>query len=199
MQQQSKFWLPWNSISNEIFYNQRLILSMPIDVPLTWQISKIENTTPRGIIQATLYQDVFNPKTDYIDKSDPNHWRMYADYYKYPATPEVDETESQQPIVPKGSCIVSSTTALFKVGGSYKTLTATFYDENGEEMQASDYAWTFTMGDGSEAPVETKESTADNKIKVKFVGDESYVGQNIIAACTASGITGEESFDVVFM
>ena len=81
---QSKFWLPWNSISNEIFYNQRVILSMPMDIPICWQISKVENTTPKGVVQLTLYQEPFNPKTDYIDKSDPNHWRMYADYYQYP-------------------------------------------------------------------------------------------------------------------
>lgn len=199
MENQSKFWLPWNSISKEIFYNQRIILSMPMDVPLTWQISKVENTTPRGVVQFALYQDTYNPKTDYIDKSDPDHWRMYADYYKFPAIPEVDETESQEVIAPIGSCVVSSTTAHFKVGGTYKTLAAVFYDENGEEITVSDYIWSFRMEDGSEAPVETKEATDENKIKVKFVGDESYVGQNIIAACTASGITGQESFDVIFM
>ena len=196
---QSKIWLPWNSVTNELFYNQRVILSMPMDVPLTWQISKVENTIPRGIVSLSLYQDQFNPKTDYIDKSDPDHWRMYADYYKFPSLPQPDDSESQQKETPKGSCVVSSTTALFKVGGTWKTLTATFYDENGELVQMSDCVWQFRMGDGTVAPVETAESNANNKIKVKFVGDESYVGQNIIAVCTASGITGEESFDVIFM
>lgn len=148
---QSKFWLPWNSISNEIFYNQRIILSMPMDVPLTWQISKIENTIPRGIVQTTLYQDTFNPKTDFIDKSDPEHWRMYADYYKFPAEPEVDETESQVVEPPKGSGKVTSTTALFKIGGTWKTLTANFYDEEGIEIVPDSYTWTFRLGDGTDA------------------------------------------------
>ena len=61
-----------------------------MDIPLAWQISKIDNTKPKGIIAINLYQDQFNSKTDYVDKSDPNHWRMYADYYKFPAEPEID-------------------------------------------------------------------------------------------------------------
>lgn len=201
MENQTKFWLPWNSISNEIFYNQRVILSMPMDVPLTWQISKVENTIPRGVNQITLYQDTFNPKTDYVDKSDPNHWRMYADYNKFPSVPEVDEMESQADIVPLGSCVVSSTTALFKVGGTWKTLTATLFNEDGEEITSDVYTWSFKMGDGTDATslVDTKEATSANKIKAKFLGDESYVGQQLIVVCTASGITGEESFDVIFM
>ena len=201
MEMQSKFWLPWNSISNEIFYNQRIILSMPMEVPLTWQISKIENTTPRGVVMITIYQDTFNPKTDYIDKSDPNHWRMYADYYKFPAEPEKDDSESQQEIIPLGSCVVSSTTALFKIGGTWKTLTATLYNEEGQEITSDEYIWSFTLDDGTDATslVETKQATAQNKVKVKFLGDESYVGRQLIAVCTASGITGEESFDVIFM
>ena len=200
-QNQSKFVLPWNSISNEIFYNQRIILSMPMDIPLAWQISKIDNTKPKGIIAINLYQDQFNSKTDYVDKSDPNHWRMYADYYKFPAEPEIDQAESQAEIIPSGSCVVSSTTALFKVGGTWKTLTATFYNDSGEEITPESYTWSFRMGGGTDATnlVETKAATDDNKIKVKFLGDESYVGQQLIAACSASGITGEESFDVIFM
>ena len=201
MENQTKFWLPWNSVSNEIFYNQRVILSMPMDVPITWQISKVENTIPKGVVSLALYQDTFNPKTDYVDKSDPNHWRMYADYYKFPAEPEVDNAESQEEIVPSGSCVVSSTTALFKVGGTWKTLTATLFDEDGTEIMSENYVWSFRMGDGTDATnlVETKAATADNKIKVKFLGDESYVGQQLIATCTANGITGEESFDVIFV
>ena len=201
MEMQSKFWLPWNSISNEIFYNQRIILSMPMEIPLTWQISKIENTTPRGVVMITIYQDTFNPKTDYIDKSEPTHWRMYADYYKFPAEPETDESQSQVEEPPKGSGTVTSTTALFKIGGTWKTLTANFYNEDGEEIVPDSYAWAFRMGDGTDATflVETKESTSNNKIKVKFLGDESYVGKQLIATCLASGITGEESFDIIFM
>jgi hypothetical protein len=200
---QTKFWLPWNSVSNEIFYNQRVILSMPMDVPITWQISKVENTTPRGVVQLTLYQDTFNPKTDYVDKSDPDHWRMYADFFKFPATPEADDSESQEPIMPLGSVVVSSTTALFKIGGGYKTLTATYFTEEGAEIPAQSYSWSFRMDDGTEAEVETKPGATDNKIKVKFLGDDSYVGRRIIATCTAtvedSEVQGEESFDIIFM
>lgn len=202
-QNQSKIVLPWNSVSNELFYNQRVILSMPMDIPLTWQISKVENTVPRGVVGINLYQDQFNPKTDYIDKSDPDHWRMYADYYQFPATPETDDSESQEPIVPIGSVVVSSTTALFKIGGAFKTLTATYFTEEGEEIPADSYNWSFRMDDGTEAEVETKSGAADNKIKVKFLGDESYVGRRIIATCTVSvensEVQGEESFDVIFM
>jgi hypothetical protein len=174
-----------------------------MDIPLTWQISKVENTKPRGVVSISLYQDQFNPKTDYIDKSDPYHWRMYADWFKFPATPETDDSESQEPIMPLGSVVVSSTTALFKIGGGYKTLTATYFTEEGAEIPAQSYSWSFRMDDGTEAEVETKPGATDNKIKVKFLGDDSYVGRRIIATCTAtvedSEVQGEESFDIIFM
>lgn len=201
MQSQSKLWLPWNSVSNEIFYNQRIILSMPMDVPLTWQISKIENTTPMGIVMCTLYQDTYNPKTDYIDKSDPSHWRMYADYYKLPSAP-VDIQDEYSEDKPKGSLEIKSATNVVKINGGWKTLTAEVYDDQGTMVDTSDqFDWSFEFGDGSDISdlVSSEESTAENKIKIKFIGDESYVGKQLIATCTASGLTGKQSFDIIIM
>jgi hypothetical protein len=76
---------------------------------------------------------------------------MYADYYKFPAEPEVDEAESQVVEPPKGSGKVTSSTALFKIGGTWKTLTANFYDEDGVEITPDSYTWTFRLGDGTDA------------------------------------------------
>lgn len=201
MQMQTKFWLPWNDVSNEIFYNQRVILSMPMDVPLTWQISKVENTTPRGVNQLTLYQDVFNPKTDYIDKSDPDHWRMYADYYKLPSEPVKVQDEYSQD-TPYGSMAITSATNVVKINGGWKTLTANIYNNQGVLTETSEqYDWSFTFGDDTDATalITIAESTAENKIKIKFIGDESYVGRQLVAVCTASGLTGRQSFDIVIM
>lgn len=203
MESQSRFWLPWNPISREIFYNQRIILSMPMDIPLCWQISKAQNTEPRGVLMLTLYQDTYNPVTDYIDKTDPDHWRMYADYYKFPATPEFSENEETEN-TPTGELRISSNTALVKIGGSYKTLTAMVYDENSEDITSnySSFSWSFALGDGTDATdlVTTSEVPGSaNKIKVKFLGDDSYVGQRLIATCTADDLTDEHSFDILFM
>ena len=80
-------------------------------------------------------------------------------------------------------------------------MTATLFSEDGTEITSDNYVWSFKLGDGTDATslVETKTAAADNKIKVKFLGDESYVGKHLIATCSSQGITGEESFDVVFM
>lgn len=176
---------------------------MPMEVPLCWQISKAQNTEPRGVLMCTLFQDTYNPVTDYIDKTNPDHWRMYADYYKFPATPEFSENEETEN-TPTGELRISSNTALVKIGGSYKTLTATIYNENSEEITSdySSFSWSFALGDGTDATdlVATSEIPGSaNKIKVKFLGDESYVGQRLVATCTADDLTDEHSFDILFM
>ena len=98
----------------------------------------------------------------------------------------------------------ATNTALVKIGGSYKTLTATVYDENSEDITSnySSFSWSFALGDGTDATdiVTTLEIPGSvNKIKVKFLGDESYLGQQLVATCSADDLTDQQSFDILFM
>ena len=78
IENQNMAWLPMNSITEKVYYthsddknsNQRIVMSAPIDVPIVWKISKVETTQPFWSSKLTLYQDVWKPFADYIDKED---------------------------------------------------------------------------------------------------------------------------------
>lgn len=85
---QKKIWMPLNSITEKIWYNDdenktmRLIVSAKTEKPLVWSITKIENHDPVGIQKLTLYQNFFNPRKDYIEHDENGYIvAMYADYY----------------------------------------------------------------------------------------------------------------------
>lgn len=78
--------------------------------PTAWEVSKIEDLSPRGITIVTLKQDVFNENID-------NKELMIADYYKSNITPEdQDDIATHQHMTIKYSMAPT-----VKVGGSYKT------------------------------------------------------------------------------
>jgi len=43
-----------NEISATIFYNQRLIISAPINEPLAWRLTKVEDVSPKGVRRLTF-------------------------------------------------------------------------------------------------------------------------------------------------
>jgi hypothetical protein len=125
-----KILLPMNNISEKIFYttningtikNQRMILSALTPNPTTWQVSKIDTSKPFGLIEVTLYQDFFNPNTDYVNLETGE---MYADYYMSSIAPTESTANSSI------SCDITSTTNTIKVEGSYKLLTSIFYNNS---------------------------------------------------------------------
>lgn len=195
---QSKIWLPWNYISAELYYNQRIIVSMPIDEPLTWQISKIENTIPKGIQYVTLYQDKFNQHTDKIwypmDSGNPfpGQYTMLADYAELPDVPVIeDDSHTPVNINMKLSC---GSTQIY-VGGS-KVITALCMAE-GEDVSADiTYTWTYEI-DGVDASALIKQTASDkpNKVKITFVGDEDYGSKELIVKCVGTDSNGNTAED----
>lgn len=194
---QSKIWLPWNYISAELYYNQRIILSMPIDEPLTWQISKIENTIPRGIQYVTLYQDKFNQHTDKVwypkDEGNPlpGQYTMLADYYEVPDKPVTDDSKP-----------ISDTTLTLSCGsthiyvGASKIVTATCTNGDEDVSANMSYTWSYEI-DGADASALIKETAVEksNKIKITFVGDEEYSFKELIVKCEATDGDGNTLTD----
>ena len=79
--------------------------------PIAWEVSKIEDTLPPGIIQITITQDLFDPEKD-------NKELMIADYYKSKIIPQDSESTEFKKEEYKITYSISPT---LKVGGSYKT------------------------------------------------------------------------------
>jgi hypothetical protein len=114
-------WVPTNVSTQTIGYNQRFLISDVGRTPaLCYEVSKISDTSPIGLIKFSLVQTLFNENTDNVDL-------MIADYW----------TSSVEPIEPDistelaGTAVItySGTAATVKVGGSYKTFTPAFGGE----------------------------------------------------------------------
>ena len=85
-----------------------------------------------------------------------------------------------------------------KVGGSAKTFTVTYYDYNNEELP--DYTignWLFEI-DGTVVPDDLLTLTPlENKIKVKFLGDDSYIGKILTVKNTSENAVAELQIEII--
>lgn len=106
---QTQILLPSTPLTQTITYNMRFLISDNQINPIAWEVSKIEDTSPKGVTFITLKQDVFNPNRD-------NKELMIADYYKSNIIPDEED------VIPDSEDIKIkySSSATIKVGGSYK-------------------------------------------------------------------------------
>ena len=186
-----KIWIPINPITEQLSYieenkNKRLVLSALIKKPHVWQISKVENTKPLGIIKITLDQDSWDEHTDYVNLETGE---MYADYYTSDITP-TDPTEPT-PTPSSNYSTITASTSTIKIGGSYKTLTATVFDESGTDItdtySDADFEWYCSV-DGTDLTENTDiitwlDCTTFNKKKIKFSNDRSYLEKILEVKC----------------
>ena len=190
-----------NDISSTIFYNQRLIISAPIPEPVAWRVTKVEDVSPKGIRRLTFAQDIWDQHKDYIERDiDGNVVGMYADYYISNINPEMYSPDKDQPI--SSSTVTSTITCSgkpqFKIGGSAKTFTVTYYDENNEVIQDHEPGiWRFFI-DHQRVPEELLTLSEDGvKIKVKFLGDDSYIGKILTVTNAQADATASMQVEII--
>lgn len=200
---QKILWLPMTSETANIFYDLRMCISEPREEPLVWHVSKVEDMDTKGVLILTAAQDRFDEHTDYIEKDDEGRvigqWASYWD---------INDNPAEDPELPPSTtyCTIthSGTAAEIKTGGSYKKLTVTFYDTDGETTFQPG-TWSFTV-DGvdisSLLTIKTKvddPSLADNQIKIKFAKDDSYIGKNLEVKfeATTTGIKDTQLINIV--
>lgn len=202
-----KIWIPMNKFTEHLGYitgenkNQRIILSALIDKPLVWQVSKVENTKPLGLIKITLDQDSWDEHTDYVNLETGE---MFADYYDSEITP-TDPTEPT-PTPSSNYGKITASTSTVKVGGSYKTLTLKLYDANGNEItdNYSDavFDWTCSITNGDETTILTDKvawlkGASFNQKKIKFPDDRQYLNQLLDVKCSVDGIETTAQFELI--
>ena len=215
VENQFKAILPLNPITEKVFYindanqNQRLIISAMTENPRTWKVSKCEDMLMGdfGLMRLTFVQEAFNEAIDFVDYYAVNPdgtkdvYAMYANYYESTVLPEeYTNIESQS-----DTCVLSASTNTIKVGGSYKTITATFYDSYGVDitslytpnMNASN--WTFYI-DNNEIEsgdlITVLEQVDANKIKVRFSNNADYLTKVLVVQCVCGGIVGKLSLEI---
>lgn len=163
--------------------------------PIVWQISKVENHAPKGLQKITFYQVKYNDKTDFVDFESGE---MYADYYQYntEATEEISDSKQNR-------CELNTSTNIIKIGGGYKTITATLFDIDGIEIPVDEYSdepnWEFLID--SEIISDTElisfiQTTDLNKVKVKFNGNKTYINKELLITCSIGDATGTLSLNI---
>lgn len=184
---QQKILLPLNHDTEHLYYGQRVIYDNKVQTePRTWVISKVNRTQSNGIVLFTMAQDQFNEHTDYIERDEYGKIiGMWADYFKSGITP-TSSNEYQPKIY--SEITYTGVTPQLKVGGSYKKFTVSFFDD-GEPIDFRDGEWSYSI-DGIDAKELVQElrsiDTEENQIKIKFLGNDSYIGQNIVISYTSS-------------
>ena len=208
---QTKIWLGLNSITEKFWYNDdrektmRLIVSAPTENPIVWSVTKCENFKPIGIQKLTLYQDYYDPNTDYLEKDDNgNIIAMYADYYDFTIEPTDPDIPSHTPSTIYGK--ITASTSTIKVGGSYKTLTLKLFDSSGEDITSNYSSATFDWSCSTTEEDKTKNLTdvvawlngkEFNQKKIKFPDNRNYLGKVLDVKCIVDNIKTVEHFELV--
>ena len=87
---------------------------------MCYEVSKISDTSPIGLIKFSLVQTLFNENTDNVDL-------MIADYWTSSVEPVEPDIATE--LAGTATIAYSGTSATLKVGGSYKTFTPAFSGE----------------------------------------------------------------------
>ena len=208
---QDKFYIPWNPITSGLRHDTRLCISMLQKEPWTYIVTKVNNTTPKGIITFTVKQDRYEPEHDYV-QLDPNaddYGDMYPDLFESDvSTCTNDNFDCVDLKYSQYTLIIDAPNNKIKLGYS-KVLTAKIYDaENNdvtEMFKGSECIWNFKLENMN--LVRKKLIVIDedynlkdnNKFKCKFMfdGDEQYLQSNITATCQIEDMFADISLDVV--
>ena len=180
-------WVPTNVSTQTIGYNQRFLISDVDRKPaLCYEVSKISDTSPVGLIKFSLSQTTFNEETDNVDLMIVDYWASHIE----PIEPDV-ETELSS----TAAITFSGISATIKVGGSYKTFTPAF---SGEGVVVDKWLVSDENGDIS-ADTENYIIEHDGeKLKLKVAQNYNLIGTVLIVQVVGSdGSTAEVSVEVI--
>lgn len=179
-------WMPTTSDSAMIGYDQRFLISDERrTTPLAWEVSKIEDTQPFGIIKLKMKQTTF-------DESHDNADLMLAGYYATSVEPI--EPDIEQELSGTATISYSGTKPTIKVGGSAKIFTPVFSVEGTTVTQ-----WLVSdeNGDISGNTNYTIERDGEN-LKLKVALNYNLIGTVLIVQVVGSdGSTAEVSVEVI--
>ena len=180
-----------------LFYNRRMIVDTKVSSePRAWLVSKVNRITPNGICRVTLAQDTFDQHNDYVEKDENgNIVGMWANYFNNNVEPTPIVPDEISGVTAKITC---SGKPQFRIGGSPKTFTVTYYDDENQEItDHSVGSWALSI-DGTTVPDAVVELTLiDNKVKVKFLGDDSYIGKILTIKNISEDVTASLDVEII--
>lgn len=179
-------WLPTTDDSMTIGYNQRFLISDKRRfTPLAWEVSKIEDTQPFGIVKLKMKQTTFDPAHD-------NTELMLANYYDGSIEPADTSVEQE----PSAATIInySGTTATVKVGGSWKTFTPVF----GQDGVTVDKWLVSANGEDVSNNTNYIIERDEEKLKLKVSKNYNLIGTILVVKVVGTdGVVAELKMEVV--
>lgn len=198
---QRKAILPMNEISATIFYDTRIVLSAPIDEPITWRCTKVEQISPKGINRLTFAQARWDQHKDYIEKDEEgNVIGMWCNYFDNNLTP----SPSDEPVPDKHAEITYfGVKKELKIGGSYKKFNIAFY-KGEEETPFEVGTWKYKIDGKDATPLlniltnATSKDVEPNQVKLKFLGDDRFIGKILnISYDSHTGVHSEIDIPII--
>lgn len=202
-----KWWLPWNLISSEIKHDKRMFVSMFQEEPYVYKVSKIKNTSPKGIISVTAKQDRFDQNKDYVDNdpNSPTYGEMYADYYSSTITPEEVDVKKEE-ITDVLS--IEAKTYKVRVNGGSKVLTVKILDMSGnnvtskynnEVLDLKFYIEDEELDNSFIKFDETYNNPSDSVYKYKFyfLGNEDFLNKKLTVKLSINNLSASADLDIV--
>lgn len=176
-----------NADTQTIGVDQRFLISDEGRVPpICYAVSNVVDSRPVGITKFTLSQGTYDSVHD-------NSELMLANYYDSNVEPEVSDPETE--ILGTAVITYNGTQPTVKVGGSFKTFTASFSDES---ITVDKWLISDENGDIS---VDTNNYTIEYdgyQMKLKVAQNYYLIGKVIIVQCVGSdGSTAEVTVEVV--
>lgn len=151
-----------------IDYNDRFMISDSLIRPLVYEVSKIEDTFPRGTIKLTLKQDHYNEHLDNVEL-------QICNYYNYPMQPEV-------PIQLPYKLIYSGTSPIIYMGKSARKI-----ELSGEILFPYKISWKYSFDNKI---LVTKDELTDfiieeneNYIEIASVVNLNNIGKILKVSC----------------
>lgn len=141
--------------------------------PRAWLVSKINRLANTGLLLVTTAQDKFDQHKDYVELDDEgNVVGFWADYFKSPITPTLPPEEEKTTYA---TITYSGLKPEIKIGGNPKKFTVNFFDKDNNPIDYEDGEWSFLLNGEPTNLVEIT-SQEDNYIRLKFIGDDTYIG-----------------------
>lgn len=194
VENQKKMWLPTNSDTQTIIYNEHLTISNNPLRRTSWEVTKVVDTEPMGLTKLTLAQQLEYDSRDNLSwvnttsnkLSDTEHGIDY-DFFQPRTNDMVQHTYVNEPIADNNIITFSGVKPNLKCGGSYKTYTANFYN-NGQLVGYTPY-WSITyIKDGVEVCV----------AKFDYSGDDLVVNGAFDVSQDRKVIFGEDVFGIQY-
>lgn len=198
---QTKFALPLNRDTEHLYYNTYLVIDAAVKTePRVWQISKINRSNSKGIAVFTCTQELANQhtlKADYDEDGNVTAWWADWNDTEVPPFPAISDDASTPSSIK--SVITCSGKSIIKIGGSAKTFTLTYYDEEGNVSDYTPGYWALWIDNKrvSNSIVEYIETDDPHKLKIKFLGDDSYIGKILKIRNTSDDVVAELDVEII--